>query len=171
MAQAFRCRIQLRGSSRFNSGKNSGRDSLFGPSIHGMDRTPRLHCYERTRIKFSEHPFRKQGETDIGLLITLTTHLSTYFTNFSNRQKARFQICGGGLNTDVGQVRLQLGGRERIVLVVFGEADASALIGATTLELFNLAIDPVGKRLIPVVGLMKPVARCLKECTSRLSAG
>lgn len=72
---------------------------------------------------------------------------------------------------EVGQVRLQLDGRERIVLVVFGETNASALIGATTLELFNLAMDPVGKRLISVVGLMKPVAGLLKECTYRPSAG
>lgn len=71
---------------------------------------------------------------------------------------------------EVGQVRLQLDGRERIVLVVFGEANASALIGATTLELFNLAIDPVGKRLIPVMGLMKPVAQGSRECTDPCSA-
>lgn len=59
------------------------------------------------------------------------------------------------VNYEVGQVRLRIDGRERIILVVFGEPNASPLIGATTLELFNLAVDPVGKRLLPVVGLMK----------------
>ena len=56
---------------------------------------------------------------------------------------------------DVGQVRIKLDGRERIVLVVFGDEHASPLLGATTLELFNLAVDPVRKQLVPVPGLMK----------------
>lgn len=56
---------------------------------------------------------------------------------------------------DVGQVRIKLDGRERIVLVVFGDERASPLLGATTLELFNLAVDPVRKQLVPVPGLMK----------------
>ena len=56
---------------------------------------------------------------------------------------------------DVGQIRLKLDGRERIVLVVFGEDNASALLGATTLEVFNLAVDPVQRRLVPVPGLLK----------------
>ena len=59
------------------------------------------------------------------------------------------------VNYEVGQVRLRLDGRERIILAVFGEPNAPPLIGATTLELFNLAVDPVSKRLLPVVGLMK----------------
>ena len=33
------------------------------------------------------------------------------------------------------------------------------LSGATTLELFNMAVDPVGRRLIRVPGLMKGVGR------------
>jgi clan AA aspartic protease len=56
---------------------------------------------------------------------------------------------------EVGEVRLRVDGRERVVLVVFGEEGASPLIGATTLELFNLGVDPVGRKLVPVVGLMK----------------
>lgn len=61
------------------------------------------------------------------------------------------------INYQVGQVRLRLDGKERIVLVIFGEQGASPLLGATTLELFNLAVDPVNKQLIPVVGLLKRV--------------
>jgi aspartyl protease family protein len=56
---------------------------------------------------------------------------------------------------DVGQVRLKLDGRERIVLVVFGEDNASPLLGATTLEFFNFGVDPVQRRLVPVPGLLK----------------
>lgn len=56
---------------------------------------------------------------------------------------------------EVGEARLRVDGRVRVVLVVFGEEGATPLIGATTLELFNLGVDPVGKRLVPVMGLMK----------------
>jgi clan AA aspartic protease len=56
---------------------------------------------------------------------------------------------------DVGEIRLQLDGRERTVLVVFGPDDVLPLIGATTLEVFNLGVDPVRKQLIPVTALLK----------------
>ena len=56
---------------------------------------------------------------------------------------------------DVGEVHLRLDGRERTILVIFGPEGASPLLGATTLELFNLAVDPVAKRLLPVPGLLK----------------
>ena len=55
---------------------------------------------------------------------------------------------------EVGEVRVRLDGRERTTTVVFGPGDTSALLGATTLELFNLGVDPVRQRLIPVPGLM-----------------
>ncbi len=45
-------------------------------------------------------------------------------------------------------------GREEVTLVVFGEPDAPALLGAYTLEGLRLAADPVSRRLIPVPGLL-----------------
>jgi clan AA aspartic protease len=56
---------------------------------------------------------------------------------------------------DVGQARIRLDGRERFVLVVFGPVGVTPLLGATTLELFQLDVDPVGHRLIPVPGMLK----------------
>ena len=58
---------------------------------------------------------------------------------------------------EVGEARVRLGDRERTVLVVVGESGVGPLLGATTLELFNVAVDPVGRRLIRVPGLMKGV--------------
>jgi clan AA aspartic protease len=55
----------------------------------------------------------------------------------------------------VGEVRLQLNGRRRTVLAVFGPEHATPLLGATTLELFNLGVDPVRRRLVRVRGLLK----------------
>ena len=56
---------------------------------------------------------------------------------------------------EVGEARLRLNGRERTTLVVFGPEDAAPLLGATTRELFNLAVDPVRQELFPVHGLLK----------------
>ena len=60
---------------------------------------------------------------------------------------------------DIGETRIRLDGRERTVLVVFGPEGANALLGATTLELFHLGVDPVGQRLVPVQGLLMGLSR------------
>jgi clan AA aspartic protease len=55
----------------------------------------------------------------------------------------------------VGQARVRLDGQDLVVLVVFTPERTMPLLGATTLETFGLGVDPKGKRLIPVPGLMK----------------
>ena len=62
---------------------------------------------------------------------------------------------GSTIDYDVGQARIRIDGRERFVLVVFGPEDVTPLLGATTLELFHLGVDPVGHRLIPVPGMLR----------------
>ena len=56
---------------------------------------------------------------------------------------------------DVGEARIRLDGRERTTLVVFGPDNAEPLLGATTLQLFNMAVDTIGERLFSVPGLLK----------------
>jgi clan AA aspartic protease len=56
---------------------------------------------------------------------------------------------------DVGEARIRLDGRERTTQVVFGPEGVTPLLGATTLEIFHLGVDPVERRLIPVPGLLK----------------
>lgn len=55
---------------------------------------------------------------------------------------------------DVGEARLRLDSRERTVPVVFGEHGGPTLLGATTLEIFKLGVDPIARRLVPVSGLL-----------------
>lgn len=61
---------------------------------------------------------------------------------------------GGRVERDIGRTWVRVDGRTELTLVVFGEADAPPLLGAYTLEGFRLAADPVGRRLIPVPGLL-----------------
>jgi hypothetical protein len=39
-------------------------------------------------------------------------------------------------------------------IVIFGDPGSEALLGAVTLEEFSLGVDPVEKRLAPVVALL-----------------
>ena len=48
-----------------------------------------------------------------------------------------------------GMARFGIDGREWPCPVIFGPDD-EYLLGATTLEIFNLMVDPVGQRLLPV---------------------
>ncbi|MCC6236664.1 MAG: aspartyl protease family protein [Dehalococcoidia bacterium] len=54
----------------------------------------------------------------------------------------------------VGEVTARIGGRTRTTVAIFGDAEASPLLGAVTLESFGLGIDPVKKELIGVTGYL-----------------
>lgn len=59
---------------------------------------------------------------------------------FANGQEERWPI---------GQVEVELDGRRRPLLCLFGSPDAPPLIGAHALEAFLLAVDPVEQKLVP----------------------
>jgi len=50
----------------------------------------------------------------------------------------------------VGRAEFTYDSRQTPALVIFGEPDAPALLGAMTLEGLGLGVDPIGKRLIPI---------------------
>ena len=67
-----------------------------------------------------------------------------------------FQLADEGeVEYDIGEVRIRLDGHQRVTVVVFGDEEAAPLIGATTLELFSLAVDPIKRRLVPALALLK----------------
>ena len=61
---------------------------------------------------------------------------------------------GGRVQRDFGRTWTRLEGEQDISPVVFGDEDATPLLGAVTLGAFSLGIDPVNMRLIPVDSLM-----------------
>ena len=61
---------------------------------------------------------------------------------------------GRRIRRDLGQARIRINGDEAVAPVVFGDEGVQPLLGAVTLEIFQLGIDPVRMRLIPVEGLM-----------------
>ena len=64
--------------------------------------------------------------------------------------KRRFLLADGRrTEMDIGRAWVTIDGDSEVTLVVFGEDDAPALLGAYTLEGLALAVDPVGQRLVP----------------------
>lgn len=64
------------------------------------------------------------------------------------------QADGQTFERDVGQTWARIDGKSVVTLVIFGEEDAPALLGAYTLEGLRLAPDPVNRRLVTVPGYL-----------------
>ena len=56
---------------------------------------------------------------------------------------------------DLGDIRLRLEGREHYVPVIFAPDNTTPLVGAVTLEIMRLGIDPVAETLVPVTAFRK----------------
>ena len=56
---------------------------------------------------------------------------------------------GRRVEMDIGRAWATINGASEVTLVVFGEDDARALLGAYTLEGLRLAVDPANRTLIP----------------------
>ncbi len=68
--------------------------------------------------------------------------------------RRRFRIASGQvMEREVGQTWIRIDSEAHVQLVVFGTED-QALLGAFSLEGFGLAVDPLGKRLVQVEGLL-----------------
>ncbi len=66
------------------------------------------------------------------------------------RGTRRFLLADGRrIAMEWGEARATIDGEAVTTLVVFGEDDAPALLGAYTLEGLGLAVDPVEQRLVP----------------------
>jgi clan AA aspartic protease len=55
---------------------------------------------------------------------------------------------------DAGQVHVRIGEETLSTLCIFGDEGSMPLLGATTLQQFSLAPDPVNERLVPIVGML-----------------
>ena len=62
---------------------------------------------------------------------------------------------GRHIQRDVGQTWVRIDGRPIITIVVFGDQDTEALLGAYTLQGLLLSVDTANERLIQVPGLLK----------------
>ena len=61
---------------------------------------------------------------------------------------------GNRVERGFGRTWISLNGRRDVSPVVFWDEGSLPLLGAVTLEIFGLAVDPVNRRLIPVEAFM-----------------
>ena len=67
----------------------------------------------------------------------------------------RFLLADGRrVDMDYGRAWVTIDGESEVTVVVFGEDDGPALLGAYTLEGLALAVDPVEQRLVPTHRIM-----------------
>jgi predicted aspartyl protease len=55
---------------------------------------------------------------------------------------------------DAGYVPVRIGDETAPTLTIFGDAGSIPLLGATTMQQFSLAPDPVKEELVPTVGIL-----------------
>ena len=68
-------------------------------------------------------------------------------------QTGRYRIADGSeVEYGVADARFSIGESVRYCPVIFGP-EGQFLVGATTLEIFELVVDPMGKRLVPATDL------------------
>ena len=107
-----------------------------------------LHVADRTRQSYVE----AEALADTGATHTLLPRDVLIELGVKAVERVAFQLADERIvEYEAGEVRIRLDGRERTTLVVLGAEGTMPLLGATTLELFNLAVDPVNRRLVPVV--------------------
>ena len=65
---------------------------------------------------------------------------------------------GRRVEHDIGQSWIRVNGRAVVTLFVFAGPEATPLLGAYALEGLRFAPDPIGRRLVPVPGLLMELA-------------
>ncbi len=69
--------------------------------------------------------------------------------------KQRLRLANGNIIVRDGcEAVVEIAGARRTTVVIFGDPDSEAFLGAVTLEQFSLAPDPVTKRLTSVEALL-----------------
>ena len=70
-----------------------------------------------------------------------------------------FELADGTIiERQLGDGRARVEGKEVLTTYIFGDETDTPLLGAYTLERVHLAVDPHGRRLIPVRASLKPVS-------------
>ena len=60
---------------------------------------------------------------------------------------------GRSIEQEVGFARIVISGKSVVTPVVLADNDVSPLLGAVTLQILSLAVDPRGERLVPRVNI------------------
>ena len=100
-----------------------------------------------------EHFMEEMAWVDTGAFFSQFPSSMLQSLGYEPNAKRRLRMADGtSVDVPIGPVLIRLNGEAQPILCVFGEGD-DILLGATTLELFTLGVDPVQETLVPVEGL------------------
>ena len=92
---------------------------------------------------------RLNALVDTGASYTLAPASLLARLGVARTQTAVFDLADGSqIELDIGETQIRINGRQATSIVVFGDEDATPLLGAYTLEGLRLDVDPLAKRLI-----------------------
>ena len=92
-----------------------------------------------------------QALADAGATFTIVPAEILRSLGVARDKRGAFELADGSLRSfDIGETRVRVNGGETNSPVVFGEDGMSPILGAVTLEILGLAVDPARKRLIEV---------------------
>ncbi len=74
---------------------------------------------------------------------------------------------GSRVERRFGRTWIRIDGKADVSPVVFWDEEALPLLGAVTLEILSLGIDPVNRRLIPVDALLLPALARAEQAAQR----
>jgi aspartyl protease family protein len=96
---------------------------------------------------------RIEAMVDTGATLTVIPRAIWTSLGLQPNGSRTFHVADGRQVTlDVAHALIRIDGEEQPNTVVAGPEQATPLLGAVTLEVFFLAVDPVRQRLVPVDG-------------------
>ena len=106
--------------------------------------------------RFRERYVHVDALVDTGSTFTSLPESLLDDLGIEREETGRFELADNRVvEYPIGETRLRLENQEGTVRVMFAPDDEIPLIGATTLEILMLGIDPVAERLAPVLALRK----------------
>ena len=106
--------------------------------------------------RFRERYARVEAMVDTGSTYTSLPESLLDELGIEREETVSFELADNRLvDYQIGETRLRLEDREQTAPVIFAPDDETPLVGATTLELLRLGIDPVAERLVPVTAFRK----------------
>ena len=101
-------------------------------------------------------PIRLDALVDTGALHTMIPHSVSRQLHIRAQDSEDFELADGTIvKYPVGTARVILQGRDRWCPVIFGP-DTECLLGATTLEILNLVVDPMAQELRVATRRIRP---------------
>lgn len=104
-------------------------------------------------------PFEEvEALVDTGASYTLIPRTLLTRLGVQPSERRSFILANGRQEVyEVGEVRVRIDGRSRYTVCVFGNDQATPLLGAVTLEEFGLTVDPLNESLKPTPGYLTPL--------------